>query len=120
MDNLSYTLLLIFIVLSELLLAFFVLRTIPIRSEIKGDWLVISFIFWRKKIIDIAGAKFQEVPEDVLKYMQKLYYQRFYSYSKRYKRRYSQEVFYLYYSGRGKIVCFESNGQKYVVDIIGV
>ena len=122
----------VLLVLSILTGLFFVLRTLPLRSEVKGDWLVVSFMLGRKKIIDIAGAEFQEVPDDVLRYMRKWHegsvnfgarYRSFrtrkYCYSGRYKNRRTGEVYQLFISGKGSRVCLESNGQKYVVDIIG-
>ena len=110
---------------------FFVFRTLPLRNEIKGDWLVVTFCLWRKKIIDIAGVQFQEVPEDVLKYMKMWYEGNFhlgasfksfnsikYCYSTRYKNRHTGDVYHIYISGKGRRVYFESNGQKYVVDLM--
>lgn len=123
---------LVLFVLANLAGLFFVLRTLPLRSEVKGDWLVVSFMLGRKKIIDIAGAEFQEVPDDVLRYMRKWHegnvnlsaryrnsLTRKYCYSGRYKNRRTGEVYHLFISGKGRKVCLESNGQKYVVDIIG-
>ena len=103
----------VLIVLGVVLL---VLGSIPKECKIENDTLTVKFILG-KKVIDLEGAQFMPVPDDVSHNIVrtngtsvgKIH-------SGHYKNIKTKNKYIFYLNGKGERVYFEVGGQKYLID----
>ena len=94
------------------------LSTLPMENKIEGNTLTVKFVIG-KKTIDIAGAVFLPVPDDVDK---NLIRTNGTSVGKKrsghFKNIKTKNKYIFYLTGKGNRVYFELDGKKYLVDDI--
>ena len=96
--------------------ALLVLGTLPIENKMENDTLTVKFIIG-KKVIDIAGAEFLPVPDDVDHNIWRVNgtsIGRIRSGHFKNSKTGNRYIFYL--TGKGDKVYFELDGKKYLVD----
>ena len=96
--------------------ALLVLGTLPIENKMENDTLTVKFIIG-KKDIDIAGAEFLPVPDDVEHNIWRVNgtsIGRIRSGHFKNSKTGNRYIFYL--TGKGDKVYFELDGKKYLVD----
>ena len=93
-----------------------VLGSIPTKNTIEGNTLTVHFVIG-KKIIDITGAKFMPVPDDVDR---NLIRTNGTSVGKKksghFKNIKTKNKYLLYLTGNGERVYFEIGDKKYLID----
>ena len=93
-----------------------VLGSIPTKNTIEGNTLTVHFIIG-KKVIDITGAKFMPVPDDVDR---NLIRTNGTSVGKKksghFKNIKTKNKYLLYLTGNGERVYFEIGDKKYLID----
>ena len=96
--------------------ALLVLGSLPIKNTIKDNTLTVNFVV-SKKVIDVTGAKFLPVPNDVDK---NLIRTNGTSVGKKHSGNYmntkTRTKYKFYLTGKGEKVYFEIGKEKYLVD----
>ena len=93
-----------------------VLGSIPVKNTIENNTLIVNFIIG-KKVIDVSGAKFLPVPDDIDK---NLIRTNGTSVGKKksghFKNTKTKNKYIFYLTGNGERVYFEIGDKKYLVD----
>ena len=92
-----------------------VLGSLPIKNTIEDNTLIVNFIIG-KKVIDVSGAKFLPVPDDVDKNLIRRTNGTSVGKKKsgHFKNTKTKYIFYL--TGNGERVYFEIGDKKYLID----
>ena len=97
-----------------------VLGSIPMKNTIEGNTLTVQFVIG-KKVIDLTGANFLPVPDDVDR---NLIRTNGTSVGKKksghFKNTKTRNKYILYLTGNGKKVYFEIGEKKYLIDTTAV
>ena len=100
--------------------ALLVLGSLPVENRLDGDTLTVKFIIG-KKVIDITGAKFLPVPDDVDHHLIRTNGTSLgKKHSGHFKNTRTKIKYILYLTGNGERVYFEIGDKKYLVDDITV
>lgn len=98
--------------------ALLVLGTLPMENKIENNTLTVKFVIG-KKVMDISGAKFLPVPDDV---DHNIIRTNGTSVGKKksgnFKNTRTKNKYIFYLTGKGNRVFFELDGKKYLVDDI--
>ena len=100
--------------------ALLVLGTLPMENKIENNTLTVKFVIG-KKVMDISGAKFLPVPDDV---DHNIIRTNGTSVGKKrsghFKNTKTKNKYIFYLTGKGNRVFFELDGKKYLVDDQGL
>ena len=97
-----------------------ILGTIPVKNTLEGDKLTVRFIIG-KKVIDMEGAKFMPVPEDVTHHIIRIGGTSIGSkHSGWFMNTKTKTKYQFYLTGKGEKGYFEIGSDKYLVDDITV
>ena len=98
--------------------ALLVLGTLPMENKIENNTLTVKFVIG-KKVMDISGAEFLPVPDDVNDHLIRTNGT---SVGKKksgnFKNTRTKNKYIFYLTGKGDRVCFELDVKKYLVDDI--
>lgn len=93
-----------------------ILGTIPVRNTITDDTLTVKFIIGQKTI-DLAGARFMPVPDDVNHNIIRVCGTSIGKiHSGNFKNTRTKAKYKFYLTGKGKRVYFEIGEKKYLID----
>ncbi len=96
--------------------ALLVLGSLPVENRLNGDTLTVRFIIG-KKVIDMSGAKYMPVPEDVSHNIIRINGTSVGSKkSGHFMNTRTKNKYLFYLTGKGKQVYFEIGDKKYLVD----
>jgi len=99
--------------------ALLVLGSLPVENRLNGDTLTVRFIIG-KKVIDMSGAKYMPVPEDVSHNIIRINGTSVGSKkSGHFMNTRTKNKYLFYLTGKGEQVYFEIGDKKYLVDDLG-